>query len=306
MKIGVAGAGAVGGYFGGVLAQAGNQVVFLARGAHLEAMKAQGLRIESAKGEFTADGIFTNDIHSFKGLDLILFCVKSTDTKSVAEQLKNILDDSTRILVMQNGIDNEEILSEMFGKERVLSTATYLSASVKEPGIIHQFGEPRLPIGTLNRTADPFAKEVVAVFNHSGVKSWASDDIICTKWQKLLWNVTFNPLSAIVKADVGQILDDPLLRRTAGSIQKEAFLVAKKKGIRIAPEILEQIFMGAEKRARNHKTSMLQDRLKGKRMEIESLCGYLVREGERLRVETPVLQAIYVILTFIEQQELNL
>ncbi|WP_257350400.1 ketopantoate reductase family protein [Pseudalkalibacillus decolorationis] len=303
MKIGVAGAGAVGGYFGGMLANAGHEVIFLARGQHLQSMKENGMRIETSEGNFNVKGTFSDDVRDFRKVDLVLFCVKSTGTSSVAKQLKFVLSETANLLVMQNGVDNEETLSDIFGRERVLSTATYVSASVKEPGVISQFGSPRLPIGSLTHASEEAAKEVVDAFNHAGVKSWFSSDIMTAKWKKLLWNITFNPLSAVVNADVGQILDDPLLRQTAETALRETCLVAEAKDINVDSEVIEQILESAEKRARNHKTSMLQDRLQGKRMEVESICGYLVREGDKLGVETPVLQSIYSILSFMDRQE---
>lgn len=303
MKIGVAGAGAVGGYFGGMLDLAGHEVIYLARGDHLNKMKRSGLDIETPRERLTVKGIFTDEIHLFKDVELVLFCVKSVDTWETAQQLKRILSDSASILIMQNGVDNEEVLKKIFGKGRILSAATYIAASVSEPGMVTQSGKPRLAIGSLSENDECKAESIVDMFNQAGVRAWFSKDILLTKWKKLLWNVTFNPLSAITEATVGEILENSLLKKTARNVAKEACLVAKAKSISLEEKFIDEIFQNSE-RARHHKTSMLQDRIKGKKMEVESLCGYLVKEGERENVKTPVLQSLYGILTFMDQRNM--
>lgn len=300
MKIGVAGTGAVGGYYGGFLRKADNEVIFLSRGKSYETLKENGLRIESDSANFTINGVFTDQYTSFFDVDLVLFCVKSTDTLDVANALFPILKENAVILTLQNGVDNEEILAEIFGRQRLFSAAAYIQASIKELGVVKQTGTtPQLVIGAIDSRMDEKAKAISTLLNDANLKTTTSDNILRVKWQKLLWNVTFNPLSAITESMVGPILDHEGLCSTAEKICKEAISVARASGIELDYEFSQKI-MAQGQLARHHQTSMLQDRLKGKRMEIDSICGFIVRKGKELQVETPVLETIYHQLHFAE------
>ncbi|GAA0485899.1 2-dehydropantoate 2-reductase [Salinibacillus aidingensis] len=301
MRIGVAGAGAVGSYFGGMLHRAGHEVTFLARGDHLAAMQTEGLWITGEQGQFRVSGTFMDRLSDLTNSDLVLFCVKSNDTEEVAKQLRHVLKDSALILTMQNGVENEEILEDVFGEGRVLSAATYIQASVEAPGRIRQQGRVKLVIGELDSSAADECAAVMEELNQAGIDTVQSRHILERKWKKLLWNATFNPLSAAAGARVGQILDDKYLHNTASAICSEVINVAIHKGISLDPEPTQaRIFSNAEK-ARNHQTSMLQDRLRGKKMEVEAMCGYIVRQANLLDVPAPALQSIYSILSFIDQ-----
>lgn len=301
MKIGIAGAGAVGGFFGAYLKQAGHDVTFLARGKHLEAMKQSGLTIIGKDGEFTVDGFFTDDIDAFYDAELILFCVKSPDTRLTAEQIQALGNEKTVILTLQNGVDNEEILLEIFGKERVLSAATYISSHVEKPGVVKQDGVVKLLVGALDEASESTCYNVAQILNEANIDTSVSEAIMESKWKKVLWNATFNPLAALSTAAVGEILDDEELRLTAEHVCREVLEIANQNGIALGEKMIEVTFRKAEF-AREHQPSMLQDRLNGKKMEIESLSGYFVKKGRELGVETPVIQAIYSQLRFIDNQ----
>lgn len=300
MKIGIAGAGAVGGYFGAYLKQAGHDVVFLARGKHLEAMKEDGLTIIGNDDEqMTVDGVFTNDLTPFLDAELILFCVKSPDTRATAEQIKSLGNDDSIILTLQNGVDNEEILTDIFGEERVLSAATYISSHIERPGIIKQDGVVKLIIGALHEASVPTCQHIADVLNEASIDTGVNDAIMESKWKKVLWNATFNPLAALSQATVGEILDNEELRMTAENVCREVLEVANKNGIALGEKMVDVTFKKAEF-ARGHKPSMLQDRLNRKKMEVESLSGYFVKKGRELGVSTPATQALYSNLLFID------
>lgn len=299
MKIAVAGAGAVGGYFGAFLKKAGHDVTFLARGKHLEAMKKSGLKVIANGESMTVDGDFTDDLTSFLDAELILFCVKSTDTKETAEKIAELGNDHAVILTLQNGVDNEEVLSDIFGQERILSAATYISSHIEEPGVIHVDGVAKLVIGALHESLVSFRDNVAELFNEANIETLTKDSIMEAKWKKLLWNATFNPLAALSTATVGDILDNKELRETAENICREVLLIANKNGIPLKEKMFTITFKNAEL-ARGHQPSMLQDRLNGKKMEIESLSGYFVKKGRQLGVETPAIQAIYSNLLYID------
>jgi 2-dehydropantoate 2-reductase len=307
MKIGVVGSGAVGGYFGSFLSKAGHEVTFIARGRNLEAMKRNGgMSVESIEGNFTATGIITDSYDALIDSDLVLFCVKATATKEVATQLVPIIKKDAYILTLQNGVDNEEILGEIFGNERILSAATYIQAHMKEPGVVKQIENPtKLVIGALTSEGNlPIVNEVSELMNSAGIISHVSSNILKVKWKKLLWNVTFNPLSALIEGKVGEILDDDGLRITAERVCGEAISVARKAGIPLEDALARQLIEQSEP-ARHHETSMLQDKRNGKPMEIESICGYIVRKGKDLGVETPVLETIYSLLKTEEMKRLS-
>ncbi|WP_082234454.1 ketopantoate reductase family protein [Halobacillus massiliensis] len=300
MKIGIAGAGAVGCYFGGLLAKAGHEVTFLARGEHLRTMKADGLVIRGDTKEFDVETNFTDNPYDLSSCELLLFCVKSNDTKEMAELLKKSLQKDSLILTMQNGVENEEILQEVFSLNRLLSAVTYVQAAIEKPGVIRQQGRVKLLIGDLGD--QHHSEGIVSLFQQADIETGWSENILYRKWSKLLWNATFNPLSAIAQAKVGQILEDQNLYETARQICLEAVEVAISKGFNFDKEkTINEVFFRAGY-AKAHQTSMLQDRLNGKKMEVEAMCGYIVKEGKKLGISTPILQSIYSILNYINEK----
>jgi 2-dehydropantoate 2-reductase len=301
MKIGVVGTGAVGGYVGGMLAKAGNEVIFLARGKHYTTMKEKGLTVMTVDQTFIANGLFTDHIESLSDVDLAIISVKSMDTKETAERLSSILNEKALLLTVQNGVDNEEILADVFGGyDRILSAASYIQVMLKEPGVVKQVGNiPQFVIGALDQRYAEQAEKVNAMFNSATILSSIASNVLQMKWKKLLWNVTFNPLSALIESEVGSVLDHDGLYETAERVCKEAIRVAQKHGMDIEDDFYKLIISQGQL-ARRHKTSMLQDKLRGRAMELESICGYIVKKGKELHVETPVLETIYHLLSFSE------
>lgn len=299
MKIGIAGTGAVGSVFGGLLSQAGHDVVFLARGENLEVMKKSGLEIHGEEHSFIINDTFTNDISMFEDVDLVIISVKSNDTESIALQLKDILNKNALLLTMQNGVDNEEVLSNIFGSDRVLSAATYIQAQSVKPGLVNQQGRIKLLFGALTSNTQHECLQIVKAFKEAGVDTKHVPDIMYHKWKKYLWNVTFNPLSAISLTRVGDILEDQYLHSTAEEVCLEAINVARSIGIDVdVDKTKEQIFKNA-RFAKDHQTSMLQDRLQNKQMEVDSMSGYVVKKGKELGIETPVLKTIHNLLKYV-------
>lgn len=298
MKIGVAGTGAVGGYFGSQFLRAGKDVIFLGRGKNLEILREKGLSIRGETENYHVDGVFTDRYEDFSTVDLLLFCVKSYATKEVACLYAPFLKKDCIILTLQNGVNNEEILAKQFGEERLMAAATYIQAEMEEPGVVRSIGlEPRLVIGSLdNRCADDAAK-MAKFFNEAGIMTISSAAVLEVKWKKLLWNITFNPITALIEANVGAIYASEGIYTMAVKVCQEAIHVARKCGIPIEENFHEKI-MEQGKLAISHQTSMLQDKLKGKPMELESICGYVIGKGKEIGVETPVLETIYHLLSY--------
>ncbi len=302
MKIGVVGAGAVGGFFGAFLQKAGHQVTFLARGKHLEASNENGLLVKHGEEEFKIHSNFTDDIQALSDSEVVLFSVKSNGTKQLGQELLPILNKDAKVVTMQNGVDNEEILTGIFGVDRVISCATYIQSAIEKPGVIKQSGRVKLVLGELDASIRESCSDIVSMFQQAGIETGHSRRIVERKWSKLLWNITFNPLSAISTATVGEILDDEHLMKTATAICTEAIDVALRIGVDLDRDsTLETTFSNAE-RARNHATSMLQDRMNGKPMEVEAICGYILRKAEELNIDTPTIQMAYSILNHLNKE----
>jgi 2-dehydropantoate 2-reductase len=284
-----------------MLAKAGNEVIFLARGKHYTTMKEKGLTVMTVDQTFIANGLFTDHIESLSDVDLAIISVKSMDTKETAERLSSILNEKALLLTVQNGVDNEEILADVFGGyDRILSAASYIQVMLKEPGVVKQVGNiPQFVIGALDQRYAEQAEKVNAMFNSATILSSIASNVLQMKWKKLLWNVTFNPLSALIESEVGSVLDHDGLYETAERVCKEAIRVAQKHGMDIEDDFYKLIISQGQL-ARGHKTSMLQDKLRGRAMELESICGYIVKKGKELHVETPVLETIYHLLSFSE------
>jgi 2-dehydropantoate 2-reductase len=304
MKVAVIGAGAVGGFIGGLLHRAGENVTFIARGKHLQVMKTSGLKITSEIDTFTVHAPFHENIEMIEEADLILFTVKSTETRNIIEQIKPYVKRDAVILTLQNGVDNEEVLIEHFGIEKVLAGSAYLTSEIKNAGHILQQGKHSIVLGSLIEGSKGVAEKVKELFVHSDIHTILSNNIISAKWEKLLWNVTFNPLSAVSEATVRNILENHHLKTTAEQVLNEALEISEKVGIVLPDNIIERIFTKASY-ARDHQTSMLQDKLNGKPMEIESLCGFFVHKGKELQVNVSILQTLYSLLSFMDRKELR-
>lgn len=301
MVIGVVGAGAIGGYCGAMLSRAGHDVIFAARGKHLDAMKERGLLVHSDAGTFRVNGRFTADLKEISRAELVLFTVSSTDTLTAANELLHWLRKDAGILTLQNGVDNEEMLTGLFGKDRVLSGVAYLTVILEAPGVLRQKKLQSLLIGALDERGRERAESACQLFQATGMECEMSEQIMAEKWSKLLINAVFNPIAAFNRVTVGEILDDKILRATAERSLAEAVQIGSALGVPVKRELIDGFFEEAES-ARKHRPSMLQHREQGKQMEVESLCGYFVRKGQALGIDTPGFSALYEALSKINAE----
>lgn len=301
MKIGIMGTGAVGGFFGSLLKKSGHEVIFIARGKNLEKMQQEGLKVYKDSELIHVHGGFSNDVNDLKGSNLILFCVKSVDTLEAARQIAEACGPEPHILTLQNGVSNEEILISVFGQERVFSAATYVQAQTKAPAVIQQTGFYQLVFGSLSASGEEDSRRYAELFTESDIPVKVSDSILEAKWKKYIWNITFNPLSAVTGASVGDILDSTELKKLAKGICEEGIEVAGKLGFRFPPTYSEDLIIRSE-RAKSHKTSMLQDLLNGKKLETDALTGYLIRKAEEREVSVPYTETIHSLLKFLERR----
>ena len=300
MKIAVMGAGAVGGYFGALLHRGGLDVTLIARGRHLEAIKAHGLRIKSTQGDLTVPAKAVGDPRAVGPVDLILFCVKSYDTESAARQCLPIVQESTAILCLQNGVDNEEKIAMVAGGEKVLGGVAYIGAGVSEPGVVVHTAEGRIVFGEMRGGVSERVRRLEQIFRDAGFPVEVSSNIKAILWGKLCWNAAFNALNTLVGGDVRVLVERPETRTLARQAMEEVRAVANANNVPLSADLAERLLTWTDTAAGSMKTSTRQDLEAGKRLEVEALNGAVVRKGEAAGVPTPFNFALYALLKAID------
>jgi len=298
MRVAVIGAGGTGGYFGGVLARAGEEVVFVARGAHLDAIRSRGLMVKSRlAGEFTVPARAVDDLTEIGPVDLILFCVKAYDTAEAAERLRPLVGLDTMILSVQNGIDNEDRIARIVGKTHVLGAAAQVSSVIESPGVIAQTAGPgKIIFGELDGPPSPRTEELLGTFQRAGIAAEVRADIRVALWEKFILICAVSGITALTRLPIGTILADPetsaLLRGTMAEVEA----VAHAEEVAVSRGYADQAhgFMAhVEPWMRG---SLYYDLTAGRRLELETLNGTVVRLGRRHGVPTPLNFAIYAAL----------
>lgn len=287
MRTLVYGAGAVGGYFGGRLAQAGADVTFLARGLQLAALKANGLTVHSVEADFALPVKAVGRFGDAPDPDLVLLAVKSHDTPVAARDLAAHLGPEAVVVSLQNGVDNPRLLIQALGSERVLAATVFIGARVSAPGVVAHTAAGTIRTGRYPEGPSETAERVAAFLRAHGVRVAVSPRIGRDLWRKLLWNVGFNGPSALTGATVGRMLGRPGIAWLIRGLVAEAAAVAKAEGIDLPADVVEKTCAETEG-LDEFKTSMLQDVEAGRRLEREPFYGFLAREGERLGVPTPL------------------
>lgn len=297
MKILVMGSGGVGGYFGAKLARAGEQVTFMARGSHLEAIRAQGLRIKStADGEFVVTSDATEDPGTAGAVDLVLFCVKSFDTEAAARAIRPVVGPDTAVLSLQNGVDNEETVGAIVGPGHVLGGAAYVLATIEAPGVIaHSFGG-RIVFGELDGTDTPRAQRILEALKRAAIPAECSPRIQRVLWEKYLFIAAQAGMTALTRCPIGVIRSIPETRRMYRLILEELAAVAKAAGVELSPQTVDDVMAAADGLGPTFTSSLHHDLIHGKRLELEALHGHAVRLGEKLGIPTPTLFSVYATL----------
>jgi 2-dehydropantoate 2-reductase len=297
MRIAIVGAGGVGGYFGAKLARAGESVVMLARGAHLDAIRRDGLRVRSTpEGESVAR---VEAVDSFTGqppVDMALFCVKSFDTRSAAEALRPALGPSTGVVSLQNGVDNEEMLDEVLGRGVALGGAAYVFASIDAPGVIvHKFAG-RIVFGEMDGRVSERATRLRDALARAGVPVEVTTDIRRVLWEKYLLISAQAGMSALTRCPAGVLRETPESWRMYRLILEELAALARASGVTLAADVVDAVMKQAAAIAPDAYSSLHHDLTQGKRLELEALHGHAVRLGERHGVPTPMVFAVYAAL----------
>lgn len=298
-KIAVVGAGAVGGYFGGMLARAGAPVVFIGRPSFVEAVQKEGLLLDATQFKERVKVQASADLAAARGTEIVLFCVKTTDTASTARELASILAPGAILVSMQNGADNAEQIHAASGLH-ALAAAVYVAASVPAPGTVKHVGRGDLVLGPENE----HTRRVAEIFTRATIPCRISENLTGELWTKLVWNCALNALSALGKVTYGEILASADAKQLLEGTVYEVLAVAKAAGIK--PPGLEdpQIALaGAYKIAQQMaatRSSTAQDMMRGKKTEIDSLNGFIARKGRELGVPTPLNHALYTLVKLAE------
>jgi 2-dehydropantoate 2-reductase len=296
-KILVMGTGAVGGFFGARLARAGHEVVFVARGDNLVALRERGLRIQSFEGDFEIR--LVNVVEEPAGAprcDVVLVGVKSYDTEAAAAALAPVVDAGTIVVSLQNGIENEEILRRALGLESVLGGLTHIGAELVAPGVVRHDSGGRLVFGELDGAISPRARRLAEILEVAGVSFHLSRHIDVMLWDKLAWNSAFNAATAITRRTVGQLLAHADGRPLVRAAMLEVVEVARGSGVDLDPKRVDAEIDRSARELGHLRTSMLQDVERGRRIEIEALNGAVIRAAERVGVAVPTQRVLYAAL----------
>jgi 2-dehydropantoate 2-reductase len=297
MKIGVVGAGGVGGYYGARLASAGADVGLVARGAHLAAIRERGLRVRAGDGVFTVRLAASDDPEEIGPCDSVLFCVKSYDTDQAAALLGPLLRPETGVVSLQNGVDNEEKIAARIGPEHVLGGASFILAHIAEPGVVEQVGSVRRVIlGELDGSRTERVSRLLAELRHAEIDSDIADDIRVVLWDKFAFLCALAGLTAVTRRPIDELLKVPETRELFRQIVHEVSLVARAEGVELADDIVDQKTAFAESLGPDSFSSLHHDLATGRRLELDALHGELTRRGARHGIPVPVSEMIYALL----------
>ena len=297
MRIVVMGSGGTGGYFGAKLARAGENVTFVARGAHLAALRAEGLRIRSAvEGEWSVRAPAVERLDGLPPADLVLFCVKSFDTEEAAALIRPVVGPDTGVLSIQNGVDNEEKLVRVLGAGHVLGGAVRVFATIEAPGVIaHTFGG-HLTFGEMDGRETARARALLAACQKASIPAELVGDITRALWEKYVFLTTHAGMTALTRCPAGVLRAVPEVREVYRRTVTEILAIGRAAGVKLDDGMLEQGFKFLDTVAPNAFSSLHHDLVHGKRLELEALHGYAVRLAERHHVPAPTVFAIYAAL----------
>lgn len=295
MRIAVIGAGGVGGYFGAKLAKAGNDVVFVARGAHLAAMRAQGLRVQSAGGDVVLDRVdATDDPAAIGPVDAAMLCVKLWDVEAAAMKIAPLVARGGVVIPFQNGVDSPAILTRVLGEGRVLGGVAYIAASIAAPGVISHLGSmARLRVGAFEEGPADRAQAFVAAARAAGVDAELSPDIRRALWEKFVFLCAFSGVTCLARAPAGTLRTDPDLRWTFEASMREVDAVARAQGVELGNGFIPGQMRLLDALPAEMRSSMLNDLAAGHRLEAPWLCGRVAELAAQAGLAAPVNATIH-------------
>jgi 2-dehydropantoate 2-reductase len=298
MRVAVIGAGGVGGAFGAALAKGGADVTFVARGAHLAAMRDKGLRVEGGRGETViAPAQATDDPATIGPVDFVLFCVKLWDVESAGAAIKPLIGPKTAVIPLQNGIDASERLIPILGAAAVMGGVAQISATIAEPGVIRQVGNfMRLVFGELEGGKSARGEAFLALCQKAGFDATHSDQILTELWMKFILLATNAAITAATRTPIGVLRDDPDIAPLFTRASAEVVAVGRARGVRLPDDAVERVAKFTETAPPTMMASMAHDLIRGNRIELPWLSGKVVALGRELGVPTPVHEVLNAVL----------
>ena len=304
IRVAVLGAGAVGCYYGGMLARAGHPVTLIGRPLHVDAFTSSGLRFEGLKFDERIAVEASTRAAAVRGAKLVLFCVKSTDTDKSAAQIAPFLEPDAIVVNLQNGVDNTERIRAQLANP-VVPAVVYVATEMAGPGHLKHHGRGDLVIGSLDGKVTPdILQRVQRMFAAAGVPVTISGDVAAELWGKLVVNCAYNAISAIAQSPYGTMIQAPGVRDVMRDVVDESLAVAKASGVHMAPDMLAKVYKIAEAMPTQF-SSTAQDLARGKPTEIDHLNGYVVRRGEALGIPTPANRALQALVKLLEKKKIE-
>jgi 2-dehydropantoate 2-reductase len=298
MNIAIMGTGGVGGYYGGLLAQFGHDVTFIARGMHLKAIQENGLQVKSIFGDFHIQPAQATDDPGQIGLvDLILFCTKTYSIDEAAQQIRSLVGPDTNVLPLQNGIDAADRIGAIIGMQHMLGGATWISSAVEAPGVIKQISQfRRVVMGGLDGQVTPRVQAVHKAFDETGITAELSENILKIMWTKFVFISMASGLGSLTRLPIGSYRSVPETRAMMTSLMREVETLARAQGIELDKDVVQKSLDFVDNASPHIRPSMQLDVEAGRRSEIESMIGVVGRKGRELDIPTPVSDMVYASL----------
>jgi 2-dehydropantoate 2-reductase len=297
MRIAIIGAGGVGGYFGARLVASGENVTFVARGAHLAALQQHGLRVESPKGNLHLRQVdATDEVQAVGQPDIVLLTVKMYDLEHAAARLTPLIGRNTVVVTLQNGVEAVDIVARHVGREHVAGGVAYVAAVIAEPGLIRHTSLDSLIFGELDGRRSERLLALEAACRRAGFSARASDHIEVDLWSKFSRLSVFSGMTAVTRSPIGVLRSDPELLAMLQAACEETALVARARGIALPDALMAEIMRMVEELPHHAKSSMLEDLERGRPLELPWLSGAVVRLGRDAGVPTPIHAFIAAVL----------
>lgn len=300
MKIAVIGAGAVGGYYGALMSRVGADVSFVARGAHRDAIRANGLRIIGIQGDFTVKVAAEDDPSRIGPVDVVIIAVKTYDNGTAFPLVKALMHEDTAVLTLQNGVDSADDLAKVVGERAVIAGPTYIATAIDAPGVIRQTGtHRRIVFGEIfnpGSEVSPRVRALADLMLSADIHAEPVADARIPLWEKFIYLAPFAAFTGASRLPIGPLWGDEETRSAFLDAVREVEKVARATGINVAPDMVDRIAPYTAGIPASTRSSLLIDLSVGKRIEVESLPGSVVRRGRAVGVETPLMRALYAVL----------
>jgi 2-dehydropantoate 2-reductase len=302
MKIALMGTGGVGGYYGGLLAQNGHDVTFIARGAHLKAIQKDGLQVKSIFSDFHINPAqATDDPAQIGSFDLVIFCTKNYSIDEAAQLIKPIVGAETTVLPLENGIDAADRIGTVVGMEHMLGGTTWISSAVEAPGVIKQISQfRRVVLGELHGQVSTRVKTIHKAFEETGITAEISENILKVLWTKFVFIFAASSLGSLTRLTMGEYRSVPETRALVTDLMREVEAVAHAQGVELDENVVQKSMDFIDNAAPHIKPSMQLDVEAGRRSELEAMIGVVGRKGRELDIPTPMADAVYAALLPVE------